>query len=823
MSIDLKSVDINDILLVTNEPGTLFEVMIVSNGKQYGGIFDSHSAAALEVEVFEASCENVEAYYRGLNPLNGSTKATNTIARIDKRPKNSDVARLVWFMVDIDVKSKGKHCATDAELKLAMKAANVVLQYLAPDFVDPLVAHSGNGIRLLYRIDLPNDQESVALTSRLLYGLDSMLHEVSDEYDDIAVDTGCFNPNRLDRMFGTINRKGLSETPERPFRQTGVIRFPGKGTTSDEALRDVAERFPVPVAKTKTKTKISPVGSEALEFLKDNGFEIRKDKPLNNGGQLYEIIPCPFNSDHSKGEASIELYADGGIHFNCKHESCNHTWEDVCELLVSRPEPLVPFQDWPVDPFPVDAVNGVFREYTQSLADAYQVPFDFAFWPMVGAFSAGLAGRVRVAVNADWSEPANLWIAVLANPSERKSPVVRKWTKAIGEYVAEERKRLGPEHRERTKEKEVLLNRAEKMRADASKTDDDDDMKDLLQKAEHLEQLAADIKIPYLPRFLCDDCTQEKLFSLLSENKERMAIITDEGGLFKLMTGKYAGSVDVDIYTHGYDGNAMTYDRVSRPSIHLENPTITQCLFIQPQVISGLRETVRNELRSLGLLSRYLYSQPQSNVGSRLLEPPLVDRKLEAIVFGALRTVLALDPTSEAVAVPLSSAARKALLGLQASLEPRLGPDGDLRGIGDWAGKLAGNCLRLALVMHCMNEAKRPVATFDLSKLPPISGEAMESAVTIANYSISHALRIFGEHYEDPSAVKAKKLLPWLEERKGQTFTAREFMRKNRSFATMDEVNAVLKLYVAHGYIQRVDLSGLRRNSAVYQIRDDWD
>lgn len=80
----------------------------------------------------------------------------------------------------------------------------------------PAFGSSGNGIHLLYRIDLANDDEAKQLVRNVLKIINE---KFSDE--TVEIDTSVSNASRVVRLYGTTNRKG-DNTEERPQRLSQV-------------------------------------------------------------------------------------------------------------------------------------------------------------------------------------------------------------------------------------------------------------------------------------------------------------------------------------------------------------------------------------------------------------------------------------------------------------------------------------------------------------------------------------------------------------------------------------------------------------------------
>ncbi len=87
-------------------------------------------------------------------------------------------------------------------------------------FGDPVVADSGNGGHLLYRVDLPNDQRVTDLFQRMLRGIAARCAP-----DDVDIDLTVYNAARICKLYGTMARKGDSTT-DRPHRRSSILEVP---------------------------------------------------------------------------------------------------------------------------------------------------------------------------------------------------------------------------------------------------------------------------------------------------------------------------------------------------------------------------------------------------------------------------------------------------------------------------------------------------------------------------------------------------------------------------------------------------------------------
>jgi hypothetical protein len=113
--------------------------------------------------------------------------------------------------------------STDKEKRTALSRAREVRDHLTGQgWPEPVVGDSGNGAHLLYRIDLPNDQESLRLVKGVL---ETLAFTFSDE--TVSVDTTTCNAARIWKLYGTTARKG-DDTADRPHRPSKLLKVPKK-------------------------------------------------------------------------------------------------------------------------------------------------------------------------------------------------------------------------------------------------------------------------------------------------------------------------------------------------------------------------------------------------------------------------------------------------------------------------------------------------------------------------------------------------------------------------------------------------------------------
>ena len=204
-------------------PGAVHELRIPKAGRHgtISGYFDSIEALADAVLPLDGT---VPAIYVTLSPCNPAllARAANRLReRAETTTSDADVLRRRWLLLDFDPLRPAGISSTNREHGRAISAACGAWDDLrGAGFPDPVVADSGNGAHLLYRLDLPNDSGATDLIKGILAGVAARCAP-----DDIAVDQTVFNAGSITKLYGTMACKG-DNVPERPHRRSRLLEIP---------------------------------------------------------------------------------------------------------------------------------------------------------------------------------------------------------------------------------------------------------------------------------------------------------------------------------------------------------------------------------------------------------------------------------------------------------------------------------------------------------------------------------------------------------------------------------------------------------------------
>ncbi len=186
-------------------------------------------------------------------------------------------------LVDVDSeRTSPKISATAEELEAALELARRIRDYLCQvrHWPGPIVAMSGNGAHLLFRIDLLNDGHAKQTVADVLAALD-----IKFSGDEARVDTSVFNASRICKLPGTLACKGDSTT-DRPHRRSHIVKQP-------EVLEVVTEEQLEALAALAPQVEASPAGNgsgrfDVKAFLDRHSIAVRREKP-GRDRTIYEL------------------------------------------------------------------------------------------------------------------------------------------------------------------------------------------------------------------------------------------------------------------------------------------------------------------------------------------------------------------------------------------------------------------------------------------------------------------------------------------------------------------------------------------------------
>ena len=312
-------------LMKTNDE--LFEIRIIhSNGTILSGYFKDVDVFLDEFKKQSLKGTNI---YITLNEPKEACFSREQGNRFLESKKNiattsdTDIYGYDWLMIDLDPSRPTKTSSSDAEVKAAKDLGNKIYKYMKDlGFNDPLMAFSGNGVHLLYRVNMDVTKENKALMEKSLKVLDYLFST-----DEIEVDKKNFNPGRVCKLYGTLAQKG-SNNKVRPHRMSYVVGNALEIKANDKAyLEKLCNVFPEEPDRKKYNN-FSPADFDLEEWL--DRYGIRYTKKSWADADKYVLDECPFDSSHKAPDSCILKFRNGAISFTCFHNSCSgYKWQDL--------------------------------------------------------------------------------------------------------------------------------------------------------------------------------------------------------------------------------------------------------------------------------------------------------------------------------------------------------------------------------------------------------------------------------------------------------------------------------------------------------------
>lgn len=307
--------------------GQLFEIRIEGKPTVSGYFTDADTMIdALKRQDLDG--RNVYITLQAIKPECYGRRQRDAFKAASTTTSDNDILGYDWLFVDIDPKRPSETSSTNEQLQMAKSRANEVYTYLKKhNFEDPIVAMSGNGIHLLYKIKLKKDDKTKELIQDCLNALDMLFSD-----DDVKIDTANFNPARICKLYGTLAQKG-ADTIEQPHRMSGIVKVPSEIKTTDAGyLKKLAAVFP---KRPKDAPKYGYGRNDNFSvrnWLMDNNIHFREASWSN--GDKFILDCCPFDSSHKGKDAAVFQSKDGIPGFKCFHDSCaDKTWTDFRNLV----------------------------------------------------------------------------------------------------------------------------------------------------------------------------------------------------------------------------------------------------------------------------------------------------------------------------------------------------------------------------------------------------------------------------------------------------------------------------------------------------------
>jgi hypothetical protein len=596
---------------------------------------------------------------------------------------------------------------------------------------------------------------------------------------------------------------GLDRLDARPDARILVVEGEKSADAAERLLPDMVATTSPNGSKSARKADWSPLAGRSVVIWPDADepgaayAQTVADLALAAGAKSVEIVTPPAGA--AKGWDAADALAEGWT-----QERAAALIADAApyapEKAEATQEPPRPLRrpPSPGEAFPITALGDVLGGAARAILDKVQCPDAIAANSVLGAASMATQALADVVLPATGrARPLSLFIVTVAASGERKSEAdhealwpIRKREEALREsYEAEI-----VDYRRAKRAYDAAASRAEKAKGG----------RDEIEAA--LRSLGDEPLKPLEAVLTSDSPTIEGLHKLYQVGHPSLGLFSDEGGTF---IAGHAMAEENRLRTIAglsslWDGSPIRRVRSVDGAVVLSGRRLALHLMAQPD--AAARMLSDPVLLDQGFMSRLLVAAPVSTAGTRFqrksqpeTEPAL--RRYGARLLDILETPMTMAPGTRNALEPrrLEFDVRAANCWTQFAdyVEKLLGAGGKLEPVRGFANKLPEHAARIAAVLTMIDD---PRAT-------TIRADALERAITIADYYTTEALRLFEAGSCSPELRQAEKLLEWIKTSWGEPLIGLKVIYQFGPNSIRDAAAAkkAVSILEDHGWLKRSD------------------
>lgn len=415
------------------------------------------------------------------------------------------------------------------------------------------------------------------------------------------------------------------------------------------------------------------------------------------------------------------------------------------ETTWVQPTPLRP-DGTNLLPFPVNALPPIIGDMADAIATTTSTDVAMAGTSILSAVSYCFSGMYRMSAKRDHTEPLVLDTLTIAEPSFKKSPVISLIKRPYIQFA----------HDWNEHNKQDIFTAQAEYKLLESKLEALEKKKDVT--AEEIAKLRTELSnMPpsNFRRIAVDDVTPESLVNLLEENGT-LLMISDESGMLGNFSGRYSNNIpNLDLLLKSWNGETYISDRATRASIVLKKPYMSICLACQPYMFDSM---INNPVfRGSGLIARFLYCFPVSNIGHRKYDtqavPETVAENYKKLIYKLLSKKFAYHDEKELYLHFDEKTYGEFVDYYNRRIEPMLLTD--MAFCKDWGGKYHGELLRLCGIIHCIKCALNGVEPAENL----VTLDTFCNAIEIGEYFREQAIYAYSLGDVDHGTIKAERVI----------------------------------------------------------------
>lgn len=375
-------------------------------------------------------------------------------------------------------------------------------------------------------------------------------------------------------------------------------------------------------------------------------------------------------------------------------------------------------------------------DYVKDLSHAKEVDPSFGTMLALPILASTVQRIFRVRIEQAHDSVICLYTSPALESGVRKSSILTPLLQPVVDYQDEVRKKAKEVSSDIEVERAVYTEDIKKLKQKRGNEKDAAKQAKILDEIKRLEREMP--ATPVEPQLIVDDFTEAALGAGLKENRECLLLASDEVTLFDNMQGRFGDSPETSVVCQAFSGTYKSTFRITRGQTILNNPRLSIAISPQPGVLEA--QAAKKAFHYRGVLARFLWCLPKSNLGFRKLHAATLDPNLTRNYRTRLNAMLRLGygHEGEVLYLTLSPAAYDAWKQFEKAIEPRMRPDRDLADLRDWASKLPTTIARIAAVVHVAEQCDghRTAETIDGLE---IAANIMERAIVCGKSLIPHA------------------------------------------------------------------------------------
>jgi hypothetical protein len=460
--------------------------------------------------------------------------------------------------------------------------------------------------------------------------------------------------------------------------------------------------------------------------------------------------------------------------------------------------------------YPVDTLGNILGSAAKAIHEKIQAPQAVCAQSVLAAATLAVQGHADIELPIGQSRPLSAFFMTIATTGERKSscdtealrPVNNKEETLRAEYQTDlfqwqNRKEAWDRGRS-----EIL----KKQKKDTSQE----------HVAAQLDALGQSPEPPLIPMLTCPEPTFEGICRYLMTGQPSIGVFSDEGGQF---IGGHGMNDENRLKTAGafcnlWDGKPVKRIRAGDGTVILPGRRVSVHLMAQPSVANVM---LSNRLfEDQGLLSRFLFSAPDSTIGTRFsknISPASLqalqsyDRKIAEILDVALPVKEGKPNELEPRKLTFDAEAGRIWTGFADEVEKNMAAGGKWEQIRGFANKLPEHAARLSGVLALVEDIQARTVRKDF----------LYAGMLLASYYAGEAQRLHEQGYVDPDIALAERLLNWLCNSWGHDLVSLPDIYQRGLNAISDKKTAlrIVGILEEHGWLVRVQggdlISGVRR------------